>query len=494
MLEPNRLAWLAAQHPKREAVFFRERWYTYGELYQRARRAAGALRALGVGRGDRVGLLAQNHLAYLDLLFAGPLLGHVLTPFNHRLSLPELQALHAYTEPRVLLYGEGFREAAMALDPKALPVEALEEGEEAQEKVRVGLEDPALLLFTGGTTGLPKGALIPYRQLLLNALETAAAWGLSREDRYILATPMFHAALNALATPLLFLGGQVVIEERFRAEEYLELTRRFRPTLLFLVPTMFQMLLEAEAWEGIDLSFVRFAISGGAPCPAPVREAFRKKGVRFRQGYGLTECGVNCFAFELAEAEAYPESVGRPMPHLRARLVREDGKEAALGEAGELWLSGGVVMKGYFRRPEENEKVFAWDGERLWLKTGDLAYRDEGGRFYIVGRRKEMFISGGENVYPVEVERALYDHPAVKEAAVVGVPDPRWGEVGVAFVALRPGEALEAEAVKAFLRERLAGYKVPKHVVFLEELPKTGPGKVNKEALKRLWEEGHGAA
>uniref|UniRef100_A0A7C2G426 Long-chain fatty acid--CoA ligase n=1 Tax=Thermus islandicus TaxID=540988 RepID=A0A7C2G426_9DEIN len=494
MLEPNRLAWLAAHHPKREAVFFRERWHTYGELYARARRAAGALRVLGVGRGDRVGLLAQNHLAYLDLLFAGPLLGHVLTPFNHRLSLPELRSLHAYTEPRVLLYGEGFGETALALDPKALPLEALEEGEEVREEARVGPEDPALLLFTGGTTGLPKGALIPYRQLWVNALETAAAWGLSREDRYILATPMFHAALNALATPLLYLGGRVVLMERFRAEEYLELVRRFRPTLLFLVPTMFQMLLEAEAWEGVDLSPVRFAISGGAPCPAPVREAFRRKGVRFKQGYGLTECGVNCFAFELEEAEAYPESVGRPMPHLKARLVREDGKEAGVGEAGELWLSGSAVMKGYFRRPEENEKVFAWDGERLWLKTGDLAYRDEGGRFYIVGRRKEMFISGGENVYPVEVERALYDHPAVKEAAVVGVPDPRWGEVGVAFVALRPGARLEAEALKAFLRERLAGYKVPKGFLFLEELPKTGPGKVNKEALKRLWEEGHGTA
>ncbi|ALJ90777.1 class I adenylate-forming enzyme family protein [Thermus aquaticus] len=494
MLEPNRMAWLASQHPERRALFFREHWYTYGELYQRARRAAGALRALGVGPGDRVGLLSHNHLAYLDLLFAGPLLGHILTPFNHRLSLPELQALHAYTEPRVLFYGEGFGEVALALDPKALPLEALEEGEEAPEALSVSLEDPALLLFTGGTTGLPKGALIPYRQLLLNALETAAAWGLTREDRYILATPMFHAALNALATPLLFLGGQVVLMERFRAEEYLELTRRFRPTILFLVPTMFQMLTEAEGWEGLDLGFVRFAISGGAPCPAPVREAFRRKGVRFKQGYGLTECGVNCFAFELAEAEAYPESVGRPMPHLRARLVREDGQEAALGEAGELWLSGGVVMKGYFRRPEENEKVFAWDGERLWLKTGDLAYRDEGGRFYIVGRRKEMFISGGENVYPVEVERVLYDHPAVKEAAVVGVPDPRWGEVGAAFVALKPGETLEAEALRAFLRQRLAGYKVPKHVVFLEELPKTGPGKVNKEALKRLWEEAYGEA
>ncbi|BCP65797.1 class I adenylate-forming enzyme family protein [Thermus thermophilus] len=492
MLNPNWLGRLAAYHPNRPALWFRNTWLTYGELYLRARRAAGALRALGVAKGDRVGLIAWNHPAYLDLLFAGPLLGHILTPFNHRLSLPELKALHAYTEPKVLFYGEGFQEVAQALDPKALPLEALLKGEEAPEEVRVDLEDPALLLFTGGTTGLPKGALLPYRQLLVNALETAFAWGLSREDRYILATPMFHAALNALATPLLYLGGQVVVEERFRPEEYLELVRLHRPTLLFLVPTMYQMLLEAQAFAETDLSSVRFAISGGAPCPAPVREAFRERGVRFKQGYGLTECGVNCFTFELEEAERYPESVGRPMPHLWARLLREDGKEAGVGEAGELWLSGGVVMKGYFRRPEENEKVFVWDGERLWLRTGDLAYRDEGGRFYIVGRRKEMFISGGENVYPVEVERVLYDHPAVKEAAVVGVPDPRWGEVGAAFVVLR--EPVPAEALRAFLKARLAGYKVPKHLIFLEELPKTGPGKVQKEVLKRLWEERYGQA
>ncbi|GAB5602532.1 long-chain fatty acid--CoA ligase [Thermus sp. FJN-A] len=492
MFEPNWLGRLARYHPGRPAVWFGGGWLTYGELYLRAREAAGTLRALGVAKGDRVGLLAWNHPAYLDLLFAGPLLGHILTPFNHRLSLPELQALYAYTEPKVLFYGEGFQEVARALDPGALPLEALSQGAEAPEETRVDLEDPALLLFTGGTTGLPKGALLPYRQILVNAVQTAFSWGLSREDRYILATPMFHAALNALATPLLYLGGSVVIQERFRPEEYLELVRALRPTVLFLVPTMFQMLLERPEFAQADLLGVRFAISGGAPCPAPVRAAFRAKGVRFKQGYGLTECGVNCFTLELEEAEAHPESVGRPMPHLRARLVREDGKEAGPGEAGELWLSGSAVMKGYFRRPEENEKVFVWDGERLWLRTGDLAYRDGEGRYFIVGRKKEMFISGGENVYPVEVEQALYDHPAVKEAAVVGVPDPRWGEVGVAFVALR--KPVAAEDLRAFLRERLAGYKVPKHLVFLAELPKTGPGKVQKEVLKRMWEESHGQA
>ncbi|KGQ21761.1 acyl-CoA synthetase [Thermus filiformis] len=477
---------LAQYHPDREAVFFQGRWYTYRELYERARRAAGALRALGVAGKDRVGVLAHNHLDLLSLYFSAPFLGHILTPFNTRLSLEELKALYAYTRPRVLFYGEGFEALALALDGKALPLSALE-GPLVEGKVQAGLEDPALLLFTGGTTGLPKGALIPYRQLLVNAIQTVMAWGLTREDRYIQATPMFHAALNVLTTPLLYLGGKVLIQERFDPGEYLAWVEAHRVSLLFLVPTMFQMLSEHPRFAATDLASVRFAISGGAPCPAPVRVAFRRRGVRFKQGYGLTECGVNCFTIELEEAEAYPESVGRPMPHLEARLVKEDGSPAGRGEAGELWLKGPVVMLGYFERPEEDAKVFVEEEGGRWLRTGDLALKDEEGRFYIVGRRKEMFISGGENVFPVEVERALYDHPAVLECAVLGMPDPRWGEVGWAFVVLRPGARVDEEELRAFLKARLAGYKVPKRFVFLDELPKSGPGKILKEELRRRY-------
>lgn len=488
MLNLNWLERLSAYHPRREALYFRGRWLTYGELYDRVRRTAGTLRKLGVRQGDRVGLLAWNHPAYLDLLFAGPLVGHILTPFNHRLSLEELRSLHRYAQPKVLFYGEGFAEIAHALDPNALPLEFLLSDEDWGDPLaNLTLEDPVLLLFTGGTTGLPKGALLPYRQFFINAIQTAMAWGLSREDGYIQSTPMFHAALNVLTTPLLLLGGRVLLQERFDPEEYLDWVERHRVTLLFLVPTMFQMLAEHPRFGSTDFSRVRFAISGGAPCPAPVREAYRARGVRFKQGYGLTECGVNCFTFELDEAEAYPESVGRPMPHLETQLVGEDGQPVGPGEAGELWFAGPVVMLGYFERPEEDAKVFVEDGGRRWLKTGDLALRDEAGRFYIVGRKKEMFISGGENVFPIEVERALYDHPAVLECAVLGMSDPRWGEVGWAFVVLRPGAKTGEEELRGFLKGRLAGYKVPKRFIFLPELPKSGPGKILKEELRRRY-------
>ncbi|MER3536856.1 MAG: acyl--CoA ligase [Thermus sp.] len=485
-LNPDWLGRLAQYHPYRKAVFFRGQWYTYQGLYERARQAAGVLQALGVGRQDRVGILANNHLAFLALYFSTPFLGHILTPFNIRLSLEELRALHAYTRPRVLFYGEGFETTAKALDRGALPLGALE-GPPAVGEAKVGLEDPALLLFTGGTTGLPKGALIPYRQLLVNAIQTVMAWGLTREDRYIQATPMFHAALNVLTTPLLYLGGGVLIQERFDPEEYLNWVETQRVSLLFLVPTMFQTLSEHPRFAATSFSSVRFAISGGAPCPAPVREAFRRRGVGFKQGYGLTECGVNCFTFELDEAEAYPESVGRPMPHLEARLVKEDGQPAGPGEAGELWFKGPVVMLEYFERPEETAKVVVEEGKERWLKTGDLALKDEAGRFYIVGRKKEMYISGGENVFPVEVERALYEHPAVLECAVLGMPDPKWGEVGWAFVVLRPGARTDEEELRTLLKSRLAGYKIPKRFIFLDELPKSGPGKVLKEELRRRY-------
>ncbi|RIH85079.1 Long-chain-fatty-acid--CoA ligase [Meiothermus luteus] len=487
-LNANWLARMAAYHPDRPAVLWQGAWVSYGGLYARAVRAAQSLAGLGIRQGQRVGVLGQNHIGHLELYFAAPLLGFIPTPLNHRLSEDELRGLLEYTQPSVLFYTGGHLRVAHRLHPKAYPLEALQTLPPGPlPTFEPSLEDTALLLFTGGTTGLPKGAQIPYRQLLVNAMQTCTAWGLSPEDRYILATPMFHAALNALATPLLYLGGQVLIQEHFDPGEYLRWVEEHRVTLLFLVPTMYQMLAQHPAFNKTSFGSVRWAISGGAPCPAPVQEAFRSRGVRFKQGYGLTEAGVNCFTQSLEEAEAHPDSVGRPMPHLWARLVAKDGQEAP--EEGELWLSGPVVMSGYFGRPQETAAALVQEDGRLWLRTGDLARRDSAGRYYIVGRVKEMFISGGENVYPIEVERALYDHPAVLECAVLGVPDAQWGEVGLAAVALKAPAS--EEELRSFLRSRLAGYKVPKHFLFLPELPKSGPGKILKSELYRLFKESY---
>lgn len=479
-LNANWLARLAEYHPNRPAVLWRGRWVSYGELYRRARRAAQSLAGLGIQQGDRVGVLSHNHLGYLELYFAAPLLGFVPTLFNHRLSEAELQGLLEYTQPKALFYDEDFAALAHKLHPASWPLASLQSLPVGQLLPhQAELDDTALILFTGGTTGLPKGAQIPYRQLLVNAFQTCLSWGLQKNDCYIVSTPMFHAALNALATPLLYLGARVIIQEKFDPSEYLRWVAEHQVSLLFLVPTMYQMLAQHPDFTSASLQSVRWAISGGAPCPAPVRQAFKAKQVRFKQGYGLTECGVNCFTLDLDEAEQFPESVGRPMPHLWAKLVDAQGRETE--QAGELWLSGPVVMSGYYGRPADTAAALLEQEGRVWLRTGDLAESDEAGRYYIVGRAKEMFISGGENVYPIEVERALYDHPAVLECAVVGVPDARWGEVGLAAVVLK--NPVGEEELRAFLKSRLAGYKIPKHFLFTSELPKSGPGKILKGEL-----------
>ncbi len=479
-LNANWLARLAEYHPNRPAVFWRGQWVSYTELYQRAVRAAHSLAGLGVQKGDRVGVLSLNHIGYLELYFAAPLLGFIPTLFNHRLSEAELQGLLEYVNPKALFYGEDFAGLAERLLTSSYALESLQTLPVALlPSYQAGLEDTALILFTGGTTGLPRGAQIPYRQLLTNAFQTCMSWGLRHEDRYIVSTPMFHAALNALCTPMLYLGASVIIQEKFDPAEYLRWVSEHQVSLLFLVPTMYQMLAQHVDFTSADLQSVRWAISGGAPCPAPVRQAFKSKQIRLKQGYGLTECGVNCFTLDLDEAEQFPESVGYPMPHLWAQLVDTEGVETQ--QEGELWLGGPAVMSGYYRRPGHTTEALVEHKGRIWLRTGDLAQRDEAGRYYIVGRAKEMFISGGENVYPIEIERALYDHPAVLECAVVGVADSKWGEVGMAAIVLK--SPASEEDFRSFLKSRLAGYKVPKYFFFTPELPKSGPGKILKAEL-----------
>ncbi len=487
-LNANWLSRLAEYHPDRPAVLWRGHWVSYAELYQRAVRAARSLAGLGVQKGDRVGVLSLNHLGYLELYFAAPLLGFIPTLFNHRLTEAELQELVQYTSPKALFYGRDFAGLAQRLHSRALGLETLQTLPAGQlTAYQPKLQDTALILFTGGTTGLPKGVQIPYRQLLTNAFQTCMSWGLCPQDRYIVSTPMFHAALNALSTPLLYQGASVIIQEKFDPAEYLRWAALHRVSLLFLVPTMYQMLAQHPDFAAAELQHVRWAISGGAPCPAPVRQAFEAKQVRFKQGYGLTECGVNCFTLDLDEAEQFPESVGRPMPHLWARLTDPHGRQTQ--QTGELWLGGPVVMSGYYQRPADTAEALVEHEGRAWLRTGDLAQRDQAGRYYIVGRAKEMFISGGENVYPIEIERALYDHPAVLECSVVGVPDARWGEVGMAAIVLN--SPVSEEEIRSFLRSRIAAYKVPKHFFFTSELPKSGPGKILKTELVARFRRQH---
>ncbi|MDZ7800999.1 MAG: AMP-binding protein [Trueperaceae bacterium] len=475
--------------PHRPAVHWRGAWIDYATLDARAERLAGRLHAEGVRKGDRVSILAHNHLAHLDLILATPKAGFVYAPFNTRLADAEQRALADDLRPSLLLHDDAHAAGAAATGLRRVPLASYDAwlgDPPPAPRPDLGPEDPQMILLTGGTTGLPKGAVQPYRQGLANAENTVLSWGLRDSDCCVQATPCFHAAVNALTLPLLHLGGRVALLERFDPSAYLARIRDADATLMFLVPTMYRAVIDDPGFAETDFGRIRWAISGGAPCPEPVRAAFAARGVRFKQGYGLSEAGVNCFAIDLDDADAHPDAVGVPVLRGAAAVRRADGTPCEDDEVGELTLAGPHLFSGYFERPDATAEVLR-DG---WLWTGDLATRDAAGRYRIVGRRKEMFISGGENVYPAEIERALARHPGVSECAVVGVPDDRWGEVGLAAVVPDAGVAeLDAETLRAWLQERIARYKVPKHVRIVDALPKSGAGKIVKARLAGLLEE-----
>jgi fatty-acyl-CoA synthase len=466
---------------------------TYAAWNRRVNQTANWLLAAGVERGDRVGVVAQNCVQMLDLLFACGKIGAIFVPYNWRLTDAELWPLVADTEPKLLFTdkpahwqsagaGVAGGPATGAL-PRILPIRAFDPSGASAEpppSVALTLDDPWMILYTGGTTGRSKGAIISHGQATWNAWNTISGWGLSPDERVPLLTPLFHTGgLNVFTTPLVLIGGTTILMGPFDPGALLGVIGRERVTVLFMVPTMYQM-LHAHPWfAAADLSSVKWAISGGAACPRPVLEAFWARGIDFRQGYGLTEVGPNCFAMPAEAVREKPGSVGFPIMHNEVRVMDGD-RPCGPGEVGELQLRGPHVTVGYWRRPDATAEANP-DG---WFRTGDLVYRDEAGFFYIVDRKKEMFISGGENIYPVEVETAIYEHPAVAEAAVVGVPDPQWGEVGKAFIVRKPGTALTAEELLGFLRQRLARYKVPKFIEFREALPRSAAGKILKRELK----------
>jgi fatty-acyl-CoA synthase len=484
-LSPDRLALVDAERGTRRS--FRE-WNAA------AGRAARGLAAAGVGPGDRVAVLAENAPAVLDLLFACGKLGAVFMPLNWRLAVPELARQVEHARPRLLCCdaehaGPGRALTAGASPP--VPILSLDDVADAGEgtpppRPPVALSDPWVLCYTGGSTGAPRGVVQTHGSITWNAINTCASWGLSGDDVAVANAPLFHTGgLHVFTTPLVHAGGASILCRRFDPDQVFDLVAGGEPTLLFGVPTMFQRLQQHARWPGADFSRLRLVISGGAPAPARLFEDFFARGVAFRTGYGLTEAGPNNFWLPPELARIKPGSVGYPLLHVEARLVDGAVTIDRRDQVGELELRGPHVMAGYHREPEATAAAV---GEGGWLATGDLARRDADGAYWIVGRRKEMFISGGENVYPAEVENALCDHPSVAEAAVVGVPDPEWGEVGVAFVALRAAAGAAAgdrSALGAFLAGRLARYKLPRRYEVLAELPRTGAGKVDRVDLRR---------
>ncbi|HVN32173.1 MAG TPA: long-chain fatty acid--CoA ligase [Thermoanaerobaculaceae bacterium] len=472
--------------------------FTYHELDDRAAACARSWAAgLGLDKGDRIGILANNRVELLDAFFAAGKSGVILVPLGTRLTAHELEYIVRDSGMRALMYGGEFAatvrelstlvvvERWIALDDPADP------HDERWADLRARTPDPRVpspclpedvycLLYTSGTTGKPKGVMIPHRMVAWNGYNTAIGWQLREDDVSPIFTPLYHAGgLGAFLLPIFAIGGTIVLHAGFDTTEIWQTMERERCTVALGVPTIYKLLMEAPEFQTVDLSSVRWLISGGAPLPLYIIEAYQARGIVFRQGYGLTEVGVNCFAMTDEDAVRKKGSIGKPLMFTQAMVVDENGREVAADEVGELLLRGPHVCLGYWNNPEATSAALDPEG---WFHTGDLARRDAEGFFTIAGRKKDMFISGAVNVYPAEIEGELLLHPAVKDAAVIGVADPTWGEVGAAFVVPR-GEPPTADELAAFLAGRLAKYKIPKAFVFVAVLPRTAYGKVVKGEL-----------
>ncbi|MGD2156975.1 MAG: long-chain fatty acid--CoA ligase [Anaerolineales bacterium] len=483
---------------------------TYRQWNQRVNRLANWLKsAAGVEKGDRVAILARDGIEHLDLFYACGKLGAIHTALNWRLHWRELADLIADTTPKALIYSDDFKASVIELEkairdrdyaigqylhiegqgiPESLHYETTLQASEATPVTCESLEkdDIACLLFTGGTTGLPKGAMISHRQVCWNVLNTVIH-DLTHDDIYLCVFPLFHAGgLFAYCSSQVVFGNTTILTRQFDPAQVLELIESEGVTVFGGVPTMYQMMTQASNWETADMSSLRFCTSGGAPLPVPLVELYaRQKNVRFKQGFGMTEFGPGLFALPAEDAIRKAGSIGRPNFFVDVRVVDEDNNPLGPNQEGELVLKGPSASSGYWDNPEAT--AAAWDDEG-WFHTGDIVRHDEEWYFYVVDRKKDMFISGGENVYPVEIENVLYKHPAVHMCAVIGVPHETWGEVGKAVIVLKPGAtASEAELID-FMRDHLARYKVPKSVAFMDELPLSSMGKILKRDLREQFE------
>ncbi len=490
-------SWLAKRaslHQDREALVEGERHYTYGQLDGRVTRLASALRdRFGIHRGDRVGTLTANCVEFVELFFATARLGALLAPLNWRLAPPELDYQLQDSGATVLFVGEEHGDLAARLTV-APPRGSVRIGPDYESLLSGGSEtaiepdaqgrfnDPHLILYTAGTTGHPKGAVLTHANVFWNCQNVGAPAGLGPDDTTISLLPFFHSGgIGLYLIPTLYVGGRVAIMRRFAPDLLLDLVSRFGVRVMFGVPAIWLELLKRPDFDRAHFPTVAYCVSGGAPHPMAVMEAVAARGFGFLQGYGLTETAPGGTLMPVDDWRRKLATAGKPFLHVELRVVDEDGKASRPGQIGEVQFRGPNVFAGYWQRPDATADAFTPDG---WFKTGDLGRLDDEGFLTLVDRKKDMVISGGENVYSAEVEDVLFTHAAVAEAAIVGIPDERWGESVCAIVVLRPNASATADELIAHCRARLAKYKTPKTVVFVDALPRNAAGKVLKRQLR----------
>ena len=485
--------------PDRVAVHFAGADITYAALDRRVSRLAAALAGgLQIRRGDRIAYLGYNSPVVLELLFACGRLGAILVPLNWRLTAAEHRVVLSDAAPSTLFaepdfhahaeeLGDGVPHRVSCGPPAARDGWHHWEALTAAAELPIGgggdLAAPVLIVYTSGTTGRPKGAVLTQGALLWNALNSIAAHAMTSADHVLTVLPMFHVGgLNIQTTPAILAGATITLARRFDPDETLDLLETRRPTLFLAVPAVAQALSRHPRFATADLSSLRAMCTGSSTVPEAVIRPWMDRGIPVTQVYGMTESGPTAIALSIADAARKVGSCGKPAVHCEARIVDAEGRDVPRGRPGEIWLRGPNLMTGYWRDPEATADAFT-DG---WLHTGDIGHQDADGFYYVDDRKKDVVISGGENIYPAELEAILADCPHIAEAAVVGRPDPTWGEVPVACIVPRPDATLTRDDVLALFPNRLARYKHPRDVVFLETLPRTAMGKVEKSTLRRL--------
>jgi fatty-acyl-CoA synthase len=468
---------------------------SYRELSLRSGRTTALLARLGVGSGDRVALLCRNRIEFFELLFACARLGAILVPLNWRAPGPELAPLLDDCGAGWLIAGTEDEHTARDLCTGKLEYLNLDDDSESGFRaLRDSLEpltgrsvwpsdETWYLLYTSGTTGMPKAVIQTYGMAMANYINIAQAMGLREDDTSLNYLPLFHTGgINLTTLPALIMGAKTLITPGFDLDRTVELLEAGKLDTFFGVPAIYQAISLHERFDELDLSRVRCWGCGGAPMPDKLLRQFAAHGATVLNGMGMTETGPTVFLMDEANAAVKIGSVGKSQLLASVRIVDADGNDVRQGETGELWFSGLGMTPGYFQRPEATAKAFTDDG---WLRSGDLGCQDEDGYYYIVGRLKDMYISGAENVYPAEVENVLVQHPRILDAAVVGIADERWGEVGRAFIQPYPGKSIPSdEDLTAFCRERMAAFKIPKSYVAVEDFPRTAAGKIQKHLIE----------
>jgi fatty-acyl-CoA synthase len=505
----------ADMHPEKTAIIFEDQPITYKELNDGVNRCAHLFQRRGIRKGDRIAAVLLNCIEFLEAYFAAAKLGAIFVPLNWRLAPPEMEYQLNDCGARMLLFHDSFlanveaiRSSIRVEEDKVIFLKSgsptmpglelpgcpdwAEEYEglvkdqpitEPDPETPVEFDDPLAILYTSGTTGNPKGAILSHAQTYFKNFQVGMYSGASCEDVNIIQLPLFHSGgLFIGTTPSLCAGMTLVMRRGFDPNEFAEDIQRYRATLVGALTTMWRMILETGKLDEIDTSSVRNVFGGGERTPPSMFEELAKRGLHMQQGLGQTE---NSFMMLLPKEDVFRKmgSIGKPGFFTDVWIAREDGGRAGPGEIGEIVARGPTVMSGYWNLPEKTAEAIR-DGV---LYTGDLGYVDEEGYFYIVDRAKDMYRSGGENVYPAEVEKILAGHPKISNVAIIGVPDEKWGEAGLAFVVAARGETITEGEVREYLKDKVAKFKHPKTIEFVKDLPLTATMKVKKAELKRMY-------